>query len=208
MKSELAEDVSFILFLLPLIITGGYLLFASSIASGYDTDIYLSITRDPIIFMISILAVSVGTLVEIYSNPLSLREKKLEINARRMQWLAGITFLTSGVAAWVSLGGSATLPAFFGLFLTARFPLIYSVLLAVLSSVLTLQFKIPSTESSLVVNSTSVIILLLAPVSFLLGTTAQLPFALVVTVSVALLAVGIGLFAQANKTWFGTEKPL
>jgi len=208
MKSELAEDISFILFLLPVILTGGFLLWASSIGSGYDTDIYLSITRNPIIFVISILAVSAGTLVEIYSNPLSLRKRKLEINARRMQWLAGITILTSAVAAWVSLGGSATPPAFLGLFLTARFPLIYSVLLYVLSSMLTLQFKIPSTESSLVVNSSSVIVLLLAPISFLVGTTAQLPFAIVVIVSISLLGLGIGLFAQANKTWFGTEKSL
>ena len=204
MKSELAEDLSFILFLLPLIITGGYVIWGSALASGFGPDIYLSITRDPIIFAISVLAVSIGTLIEVYSNPLSLREKKLGINAKRMQLLAGITISVSLVAAWASLGVSATVPGVLGLFLTARFPLIFSVVLYVLSSVLSLQFTIPTSASNLLINSASVIILLLAPMFFLVGTTVQLPFSLVVVGSLSLLALGIGLFAQANKTWFGT----
>jgi hypothetical protein len=208
MKSELAEDISFVLFLLPLILTGGYVIWGSALSSGFNTDIYLSITRNPIIFAVSIGAVSAATLIEVYSNPSAVRETKLGINARRMQLLAGTTIFASVVAAWISSGSSATLPGVLGLFLSARFPLIFSVLLYVLSSVLSLQFKVPAIASNLIVSSTSVVVLLLAPIFFFAGTTAQMPVALVAIGSVSLLVLGIVLFAQANKTWFGTKDSL
>lgn len=198
-RADISEDVSFLFFLLPLIISGIATLVASLSASAYNLDVYLEVTRNPFLFLASVIVVNAGTIFETYSNPLKDRRGKVLINAKRMQTLAMTILIVSAIAAWVSLGSDASFPVFIGAFLSARFPIIFALLLIFLSTVLTLPFKISKLDNTMIGNIVGVIVLLLSPISLFAGSKMNFPFPIIASFSVILIILGIGLFLNGSK---------
>src|SRR3972149_2774970 len=119
-KSSAMEDTSFLLFILPIFVSGVYAIYGAVTSSAFTTETYVAVTSNSIVFLISVVAVSAGTLLELYHSSPEVRSRKLDENARRMQRLAIIVLILSLAAAFVAIR-SASLPVYLGTFLAGRY---------------------------------------------------------------------------------------
>lgn len=200
-KSNSVEDAAFLLFLVPIIMSGAYAIYATITSSAFKVDTYVAVTSNPVIFIAALAAVCGGTLLEVYKSPQEARMKKLDANARRMQKLAILTLILSLIAALVSLG-AAPLPIYVGTFLAGRYPILFSVLLVFLSFMTVVPIRLKGLSRSAGTNALAVILLLLAPVVYFIGSSGTIAFEIRAIVATVLLIVGLATITYTNKSLF------
>lgn len=135
-KTELIEDLTFLLYLGPFIICGLWGLFLTFSSGFSSTQIYLLITKDPTVFLIGFGTVLSAALVEINlgSNEESfVRSRRSARNLQRIA-LASIVLSVISVAGAASLSGD--LGAAGGLLVQGRFAFVFPLLVYVSSVVL------------------------------------------------------------------------
>ena len=199
-KSTGIEDTSFLLFLLPIIVSGIFAIYSAVTSSVFNVDTYIAITGNPIIFIIAIVSVCAALLLEIYYIPSNMRSKSINASARKMQRLAIVTMILTVLAALVALGG-APLPIILGTFLAGRYPILFSALLVSLSFLIVVPLKFQMGRNA-ATNALSIVLLVLSPVAYFVGSGGSIPFEPRAAVAVALLISGLLLMARSSSALF------
>ena len=199
-KSSGIEDASFVLFLLPIVLSGIYAIYSAITSSAFKVDNYIAVTGNPIIFIIAIVWICSGLLLEIYYSPPDMRSKKVNENSRRMQRLA-ITILVLTVLATLVALGAAPLPIILGTFLAGRYPILFSALLVFLSFLIVVPFKFQMGKNE-ATNALSVTLLVLSPIAYFVGSGGSIPFEPRAAAAVVLLIFGLLLTARGNRAIF------
>ena len=191
-----AEDVSTLLFLVPFVASGIYglvLWVQLGISPILPTSVYLTVTRDPVLFIVGSLSVMLGVMIEVNSADPSARQAKLASVGGSLQSIAIASLVLVIISAFYAngffdLSGAATD------FIIGRYALVFPTTLVLLSYLLTARFRWTSLMNRKVL---AVIALLLVPASiYLLGKrqpTLGLGGALV------LLMIGVALFVIPEK---------
>ncbi|MDG6901511.1 MAG: hypothetical protein JRM80_06070 [Nitrososphaerota archaeon] len=158
------EDLSTLLYLVP--IAGGVLYaLALWVQSGVSlvlpTDVYLTVTRDPILFMAGTLAVLLGLMIEVNGAEPAERPSKLASLGGTVQSIGIASLAIVLLSAWYSngftdLGGAATD------FIVGRYGIVFPALMVLLSYLLTARFRLRSLADR---KAIATIALLLVPAS-------------------------------------------
>jgi hypothetical protein len=162
MKKDSVEDAAFILYIIPILLNGGYGLWCW-VSKGADLaalqQVYLQLTREPVIFLVGLLAVCIAVVLD--ARYLSL----IEVVDRRVTRLAVFCFITALATALLStrfnIGNGLTL------FLQGRYALIFPVLLMVL----TFLFRVREVSSASFKSAgrwLSLLLLLVSPLTLYL----------------------------------------
>ncbi len=162
MKKDSVEDATFILYIIPILLNGGYGLW-SWVAGGADLaalqQVYIQLTREPIIFLIGLLAVCVAVILDArYLSP-------IEDVDRRVTRLAVFCFITALIIALIST--EFNLSSGLTLFLQGRYALIFPALLMVLSFLFRVR-GLSSTSLKSVRRWLSLLLLLISPLTLYL----------------------------------------
>jgi hypothetical protein len=191
-----AEDVSTLLFLVPFLAAGIYglvLWVQAGISAVLPTSVYLTVTRDPILFIIGSLSIMLGVMIEVNSADPSTRQAKLASLGNNLQSIAIASLVLVVISAlyangFLDVSGAATD------FIIGRYGLVFPAVLVLLSYLLTARFKWSSLKNRKVL---AVIALLLVPASiYELGMRQP---ALGLGGALILLIVGVALFVIPEK---------
>jgi len=190
-----SDDLSYFLFFLPIIAAGILTIVATLEFSTFNTQVYLDVTRNSYLFIFSIAAICGATIIE--SNYSSGNIKSvLNKNSSRMQILAISVIIISAFGSWFSLGSNSSVNNFLVLFVSARFPLMYSALLIFLSSFINFQFRSDVNFQGSIKPIAGLALLILSPVYLYVGHSIQLPSIALFVVSVLFVIVGLVLIAE------------
>lgn len=185
------EDLSTVLYLVPFVGAFGYAvaLWAETGASAFlPTSVYLTVTRDPILFMAGSLAVLLGVMIEVNSTEARGRQAKLLSLGGTMQSMAIATLVIVLLSAWYAngftdLGGAATD------FIVGRYGLVFPAMLVFFSYLLTIKFRLQSVTSRAFL---ALVALLLVPAS--VYEIGKRQAALGIGIAFVLLVLGLYLF--------------
>ncbi|MEE6245867.1 MAG: hypothetical protein VX368_00920 [Thermoproteota archaeon] len=192
-----SEDFSYFLFFLPIIASGILTIIATLEFSTFNTQVYLAVTRNSYLFIFSIAIVCAATILELkYSSDDA--KSTLNKNSSRMQILAISVLLLSAFGSLFSLGSDSSSYNFLILFVSARFPLMFSALLIILSSFITFQFRTDVNVQGSFKSIIGLVVLLLSPVYLYVGHTIQLSSSILFVTSFSLVIIGLGLLLNEN----------
>jgi hypothetical protein len=191
-----SEDVPFVLYLVPFLATavyGLYLWAKSGVSLFLPTTVYLTVTRDPYLFMIGSFAVLLGVILDVGSGDQASRPLRMKSVGNLLQSIALASLVLSLLGAWYSngfIGLSGTATDFF----VGRYSIIFPAMLVLLSYLITIQVRLNALKSPKVLGFIS--LLLVPAVVYEVGkrdTAGGLAIALV------LAMVGFGLFLRTGK---------
>jgi len=154
MKTDIIEDITFFLYLAPILISGIYGL-ATLLAGGLfyaPSEIFLLITRDSNIFIAGVLTVCIAVLLEIKFLGGEEKQSRDVRIARNVMLLAFFCFISALILAWGFAGFDLSLAS--NLILTGRYSLIYPTFLIVLSVLLRLRVVQGFTSRTLIDGGT------------------------------------------------------
>jgi len=191
MKKDSVEDAAFILYIIPILLNGGYGLW-SWVAVGADLaalqQVYINLTREPVIFLVGLIAVCVAVVLDArYLSP-------IEDVERRVTRLAVFCFITALIIALLSTGFNLSRGLI--LFLQGRYALIFPALLMVL----TFLFKVrglSSTSLRGVGRWLSLLLLLVAPLTLYLLWRLGAVWYAVFTVPLILVIASLALMMRS-----------
>ncbi len=176
------DDASALLYLVPFVVSGVYALYlwiAGGITPVLPTAVYLTVTRDPIVFVLGSLSVMLGVTLELTSADPAERPAKLNSLGNTLQSIGAASLILALFFAWyangfIDVSGAATD------FIVGRFSLVFPAAMVLLSYLITARFNLASLRNP---KPLGIIALLLVPASvYVLGkrsTTLGLGVALI-----------------------------
>jgi len=192
-----SEDFSYFLFFLPIIASGILTIIATLEFSTFNTQVYLAVTRNSYLFIFSIAIVCAATILELnYSSEDA--KSTLNKNSSRMQILAISVLLLSAFGSLFSIGSDSSSYNFLVLFVSARFPLMFSALLIILSSFITFQFRTDVNVQGSFKSIIGLVVLIFSPVYLYVGHTIQLSSSILFVTSFSPVIIGLGLLLNEN----------
>ena len=192
-----SDDFSYFLFFLPIIASGILTIIATLEFSTFNTQVYLAVTRNSYLFIFSIAIVCAATILELnYSSEDA--KSTLNKNSSRMQILAISVLLLSAFGSLFSIGSDSSSYNFLILFVSARFPLMFSALLIILSSFITFQFRTDVNVQGSFKSIIGLVVLIFSPVYLYVGHTIQLSSSILFVTSFSLVIIGLGLLLNEN----------
>jgi hypothetical protein len=191
-----SEDYSTILYLVPFVAAVIYGLVEwvlTGLSLELPTSVYLTVTRDPYLFVLGSLAVMLGLIIEVNGTDPAARPAKLSSLAGTLQSLAVASLVLVLFFAWyangfIDLAGAASV------FIVGRYGLVFPAILILMSYLISSQIRI---ESFFTRKSIGLIALLLVPAS--LYEVGRRNLAAGVGVALILLLAGLGIFLSAEK---------
>jgi len=190
-KMESAENLSFLLYLMPIVMTAGYtlVLWASKgLTLNIPLDVYLSITKNPYLFLVGLTSVSLAVLVDVYGSSKEKRYSKLQENHRQIQILATICLISVVFCLWNVIGFSIN-SKFIQILLEGKYSLLFPLLLFIQSLLINPNLETKIKPKSLIENL-SIILILGSPI--ILYILWRFSLSWVVTVSIAMLCLVAG----------------
>jgi cbb3-type cytochrome oxidase subunit 3 len=189
------EDLSTLLYLVPFIASGVYglvLWIQSGISLTLPTSVYLTVTRDPFLFILGTLSVLLGVMVEVNSTELKARRSKLQALSGTLQSMAVASLILVLLAAWYSngftdLGDAATD------FIIGRYGIVFPAMLVLLSYLISAQFRLASLTGR---KALGLIAMLLVPVSLYEIGRRTLFVGLLIAFILLLAGLGIYLYPE------------
>jgi len=190
------EDVSTLLYMVPFVyglIYGLALWVQNGVSLVLPTSVYLTVTRDPIFFVVGSLAVMLGVIIEVNGTEPGARPAKLVSLGGTLQSMAVAALVLALIFAlyangFTDLTGTATD------FIIGRYGIVFPVMLVVLSYLLSAQFRVEAIGSRKVL---AVIALLLVPAS--LYEVGKRQTALGLGIAFFLLLLGLALYLIPGK---------
>lgn len=192
MKADLVEDISFFLYLIPVTVYLVYTVYNLTILNITYVDNYLSVARNPIWFVLSLLAISISFIFQIQSVNKDERQKILSIHSKRMRMI-GIVIIVLSLAEAILVSDVQTNPA--GLFLTARFPILFTSIMFLQSAFIQIPFSL-QTKEKFTRNLLSSILIIAGPITYYIGDMLNLPFLISLSIALMLVIFGIILFSR------------
>jgi len=190
------EDVSTLLYLVPIVVPIVYALVLwvqNGISPVLPSSVYLTVTRDPILFIGASLAVMLGVIIEVNGTDRASRGAKLASLGGTLQSIAIASLVIVLIGALYANGftditGAATD------FIIGRYGIVFPAALVLLSYLMTVQFKLPGVTRRQILAA---IALLLVPVS--LYEIGKRQTALGIGMAFVLLVVGLALYILPEK---------
>jgi len=190
------EDVSTLLYLVPIVVPIIYALVLwvqSGISPVLPSSVYLTVTRDPILFIGASLAVMLGVLIEVNGTEPTARATKVASLGGTLQSIAVASLVIVLISALYANGftditGAATD------FIIGRYGIVFPAALVLLSYLMTVQFKLPGVTKMQILAAIS---LFLVPAS--LYELGRRETALGVGVAFVLLVAGLALYLLPEK---------
>jgi hypothetical protein len=158
------DDLSTLLYLVPFLGAFGYAiaLWVQNGASALlPTSVYLTVTRDPILFILGSLAILLGVMIEVNSTEPAGRQAKIASLGGTLQTIAIASIILALLSAWYAngftdIGGTASD------FIVGRYGLVFPAMMVLFSYLLTIRFKVESITNR---NFAALVALLLVPAS-------------------------------------------
>lgn len=161
-RTEVYDDVSTVLFLVPFLVSGVYALYlwaGSGISTLLPTSVYLTVTRDPTVFLLGSFAVMGGLFVSVWVTERPKRRDKLASLSGTLQKIAVASFVLALVSVFYATGFSISDSVTD--FLVGRYSLVFPAMLVVLSYLIVIPV---STAPFGMRKLTGIVIMLLVPV--------------------------------------------
>jgi hypothetical protein len=186
-----ADDISALLYLVPFLasgIYGIYLWTRSGFSAILPASVYLTVTREPIVFIGGSLAVMLGAVIELNSSDPQRRAAKVASLANTLQSIAVASLVLVVISSlyangFLDVSGAATD------LILGRYGLVFPAVLVLLSYLISAQFRVESLRNP---KTLGVVSMLLVPVSvYELGKRQT---AIGLLVALLLLAAGLALF--------------
>lgn len=158
------EDLSTLLYLVPFLGGAAYAigLWVQAGASFFlPTTVYLTVTRDPYLFMLGSLAVLLGVMIEMNSTDPTARPAKLAPLGDTLQSIAIASLAIVLLSAWYANGFTDLTGAGNDL-LVGRYGLMFPALMVLMSYLLTARFRLEALADRKVL---AIIAMLLVPAS-------------------------------------------
>lgn len=196
MNKDGYADISFLLFLVPFIASAAYavVLWAGRGASVLlPESVYLTVTKDPYLFMIGFTSVMVASIIEITREHPERRSARLVVLSSRIQSAAIISLVLSLIAAWYANGFVNVGNALFDL-LDGRFNIIFSGLLILFSLLVLPPVKVKREQFTTLV--TFLCFLAVPAVVYVVG---KRNISLGLGIALVLMVVGIFLAVRRKK---------
>jgi hypothetical protein len=133
-RAETFDDVSTLLFFIPFAVPGVYALYLwaqRGLSLNLPSDIYLTVTRDPTVFLIGLFAVFAAVLIEVWITDVPKRRERLTSLSGSLQKLAAASFVLALISAFYANGTNVS--AAFLDFEVGRYALVFPALLVLLS---------------------------------------------------------------------------
>jgi hypothetical protein len=166
-RSELYQDIAFILFLVPFIVPAVYsfyLWLGYGLSPFLPSEVYLQVTRDPYVFLVGIFSVIVGSVVEIISYKQEERNGGLGMLSSNLQKIGILSFLLSLLSSWYS-NHFADLSGTFLDLLVGKYNIIFPFLLFLFSFLIILPFNMSWFRNRYFLSS--LLLILVVPLMYL-----------------------------------------
>ena len=166
-RYEIYEDLSFILYIFPIIINGlygVYLWMVQGTIFSITVDIYLTITQNIYIFLAGVLAIFIATFIDVW---IKIRESKVQsfqYITSKIRNFGLLCFVLSLLSAWSATGFTFNPVNVFDVFVKGQYALLYPILLFSLSFLLTPSIKGIFKRSTIVYEFLPLILILLSPI--------------------------------------------
>ena len=197
MKSDIIEDISFLLYFIPIILTAGSFIWKITENNSY-LDAYLFATRNSLIFTISVVAIAGAVLLEINYTAVEKRYHLLVTHTKRMRSIGITILLLSMIGSLLASGNLLAIGTSTGLFLTARFPIAFAAIMFLQSAFLRVPFTKKVKEEKMMIKLISVICIFLVPIVYYTGNLLNLPLVINLTTSLLFVIFGIYLFPRTK----------
>lgn len=199
-QDEVAEDIAFLLYLLPMLASAGYALVLwvpRGLSASLPEDIYLIVTKEPLVFLLGFSAICVALLIEMYILKTGSAQEKLASSSHKMQRLSIACVLLAALSAWSASGYSGNVGRTAALFLSGRYSLIFPLLTLITSFVLTAP-RVRDVQRKAVVDALSVGALIVSPVLLYFTWRVGLPWTMSFGVSLLVLGAGLATIVYGN----------
>ena len=193
MKTDTVEDIAFLLYGIPIILGLGHFLL-EILSNQIYSESYLIVTRNPFTFILSLISVSIAMILHLQSTS-SNRNTLIAVHARRMRIVAIIIIGLSLIGA-VTIADSNTNTM--NLFLTARFPILFTSIMFLQSSFIQIPFSTSPQEKKIASSLISIILIIISPGVYYLGNILQLPFIINFSIALIFIILGTILFIRNN----------
>jgi hypothetical protein len=193
---ERYEDYSTLLYIVPFAASGIYglaLWVQNGLSFVLPTSVYLTVTRDPYVFMIGSLAVMLGVIIEVNGAEPGARQAKVASVGNTLQSIAVASLILVLICALYA-NGFTDLEGTASDFIIGRYGVVFPVMLVLLSYLITAQFKVSAIGNKKVL---AVIALLLVPAS--LYEIGRRQTAVGLGIAFVFLVAGIALFLYPEK---------
>lgn len=187
------EEVPTILYLVPFLASGVYGIYlwaANGVSALLPSTVYLAVTRDPYVFIVSSVAAMLGMVVEVGSAEAADRQAKVKSAAGTLQSIAVASFVLALIFALYSNGFVHVSDAATD-FMVGRYAVVFPMMMVLLSYLITLQARINSLRNPKVLGC---IVMLLVPV--VVYEIGRRETALGLGSGLALIVVGVFLFVR------------
>lgn len=191
------------MYLVPFIVPAAYGLFLwvqAGISAILPTSVFLTVTRDPYVFIIGSGAVMLGLMVEVNGTEQSGRFAKLSSVGNNLQSMAVASLILVIGSAWYA-NGFTDIYGMSNDLLIGRYGLVFPAVLVLLSYLTTAKFNIASLSNRQVL---AIIAMLLVPVS--LYEIGKREITLGLLAALLFLGVGLGLYLVPERKPKTTEE--
>lgn len=193
-KKVSSDDVVVLLYMVPFIAYVVYALYlwaAGGISAVLPESVYLTVTRDPVLFLVAAFSVMLGVVLDVRLTAPSGRPAKLSSVGNTLQTIAVASFVLAFLCALYADGLSAGAVSDF---LTGRFSLVFPVVMVLFSYLITARFNLPSLKTPTMLG---IIAMLLAPA--FLYEVGRRSTVLGLVVALVFMMAGLGLFLMSNR---------
>ena len=204
---EIGEDVSFLLYFVPIVASIVYGIYEWSAVAHSGNSMsglaFLIVSKSPYLYLISIISVCAALVIDVSSAPPSQRDSLLGVNASRMQILSVVVLIVT-LAAAIS-AGSYNLVNGLSVFIAGRYALIFAFSLVAISILLVPKQILGTARASSYAEILGLILIAAAPVVLYLGIKAHLSFGVSAIAAIAIGIIGIYLYMNSSKLF--AKKP-
>jgi hypothetical protein len=154
-SSERSEDLSFMLYLVPLAISTVYALVLwvqTGLGAILPQTAYFGVTKSPIVFLAGFTAVLLAATLDVTKEEGEGRRKaELFAVSKRVQRLAIVCFVLALITAWYATGFTRDAGAIAFTFLSGRYALVFPALLVAFSFLILPTLKIQTQQARTVI---------------------------------------------------------
>ena len=195
-KAETTENISFSLYLVPLISSTIYaisLWTSEGLSSTLPETVYLSVTKDPYLFLISFLAICCAVLIEVFGSSKESRLSRIETNSKQIQILAVISFSAAVLSVWSTIGYSFDISRTLQILLAGRYALIFPLMLFILAFLLNTSLKFNLLSFNNLMKNASFILMIASPLIFYGLWRIHVPWEGIISITLIILIIGVAL---------------
>ena len=193
MKTDTVEDISFLLYFMPVVMYIISTILHVTVSGLTFQESFLSVTRNPVWLVLSLLAVSASLIFHIRSSNEGERTGLISIHAKRMR-IIGIIIVLLSLGEAIAVSDAQTNPI--GLFITARLPILFTAIIFLQSAFIQIPFTVKTENNKFIISVFSSVLILASPIVYYLTSMIGLPFVVNLGASLALIIFGSLLFTR------------